>query len=101
MGSRFDAGKLGALEQGVEDGGDLGAAYRLAPAKILPPDDGPTYAALGRIVAERYARVVEEDEQAVPLIVQVADGLAQSAAFQSALGAATNWRSRLRRSMRP
>jgi hypothetical protein len=37
----FDAGELGALEQRVEDGRDLGAAHRLASGKVPLPTTGP------------------------------------------------------------
>jgi hypothetical protein len=43
------------------DGGDLGAAHRLAPCKLLSADDRPTHAALGCVVAERFAWVVDEE----------------------------------------
>jgi hypothetical protein len=47
---------------------------------ILAPEDDAAQGALGSVVVERQARVIQEAEQARPEIAHVRDGLAQRAA---------------------
>jgi hypothetical protein len=46
----IDAGELRALDERVEDGGDVGAAPRLRAVVVLPADDDATERALGGVM---------------------------------------------------
>lgn len=85
--ARLDTSEFGTFEQRVEHGRDLRAAHGLAACEVLSADDGSAHTAFGGVVAERYAWVIEEHAEAVPLVVQIDDGLPQATARQRALRA--------------
>ena len=80
-----DAHELRGLTQSVEEGGDLRAAQRLRPVVILATHDWTAEYALGCIVVERNARVVEKPSEPRPPFEHVADRLAEFAARQADL----------------
>src|SRR5213594_2434215 len=79
---RLDAGELGGFEQAVEQRGDLGAALGARAVMILPAQDHTPEPALGLVVVQRDARVVEEQSQARPQAQHVGDRLAEAALRQ-------------------
>jgi hypothetical protein len=68
--------ELRGLDEGVQRGGDLGAAARLRAEVIAAPDDGSADAALGGVVVEWDACVVDEADQLGPVAKRVRSCLA-------------------------
>src|SRR5438034_7206984 len=64
VGLRFHAAELRRLDEAVEERGDLGAALGARAVMILAADDETPEPALGGVVVQRDARVVEEARQA-------------------------------------
>src|SRR5690606_18179076 len=65
--------------------GDLGAPARLRAVVVLAPDDGTADRALGGVVVERNARVIEESREAVPVGDRVRCGLADRERLEDGL----------------
>ena len=63
---RIDADQLRRFTERVEKGGDLRAAPRAGAVVIFPADDRAAQCALGRVVVERNARIIDKPRQAAP-----------------------------------
>src|SRR5881296_1217510 len=79
---RLDAGELSGLEQAVEQRGDFGAALGARAVMIFSAQNHAAQTALGGVVVQRDARVVEEQSQARPQAQHVGDRLAEAALRQ-------------------
>jgi len=82
----LDAAELCRFDEAVEERGDFEAAPRARAVVILATEDHTAEAALGSIVVERNARVVEKARQPRPQPEQITDGLPQAALWQRPLG---------------
>jgi hypothetical protein len=60
VGRRVLARELGALDERVENRGDLGAAFGLAAQMVLPADDRSADGSLRGVVAQGRVRFVDE-----------------------------------------
>jgi hypothetical protein len=76
---RIDAGQFRGLAQGVEEGGDLRASQRLGAVMILAADHWAAEGALGGLIVERNARVVEKTREPGSAFQHVAHGLSKLA----------------------
>jgi hypothetical protein len=82
---RIEAMQLGGLEDRVERGRDLRAEPRLRAVVVLAPDDGAANGALGGVVVERDACVVDEAREARPVCDGVGGGLADREGLERGL----------------
>jgi hypothetical protein len=78
----FDAVELAAGEEGDEDGVDACTLVAAEKQPVLSAEDLATEVALGDVVLEREAAVVEESPQGGALVAGVAEGLRDGSAVQ-------------------
>src|SRR2546426_293908 len=81
----LDAAELCRFDEAVEERGDFEAAPRARAVVILATEDHTAEAALGSIVVERNARVVEKACQPAPQPEQIPDRFAEATLWQRAL----------------
>lgn len=62
VGIRFHTGELGAFDQAVEQGCNLGVALRARAVVIPPPEHDTTQGAFDGVVVEWQAWVIQEAE---------------------------------------
>lgn len=76
-GLRIDVVELGGLDQGVDDGGALAAAVGATEQPCLAAERDAAERALGGIVGEADAAIVDEARERVPALEHVEAGLGQ------------------------
>src|SRR5690606_16804368 len=82
---RIDAAELRALDERVEDRGDLRASLRSRAVVVLSTDHHPAERSLRRVVVDLDARIFEEGREARPELEHVVDGFAEAVLGESAL----------------
>jgi len=73
----IDPGQSGGVQDGIEDAGDVGPSGRDVAAKIDPSKDRDPEEALGAVIGDFDVGVVKEDDELVPLPVDIGEGLSQ------------------------
>lgn len=74
-GLRIDIVELGGLDEGVDDGGALAAAIGAAEQPCLAAKRDAAQRALGSVVGEADAAIIEEAGERVPALEHVEAGL--------------------------
>jgi hypothetical protein len=74
---RRHVGEPAALDQRVQQGGALGARQAAGEEPILPAQRDHAELILGAVVVDRHAAILDEPLQRVPLIREIAQGIAQ------------------------
>ena len=77
---RLEAIGFGGLDQGIDDGAGVSAGRRVGEEPSLPADDKGTDGVLGGIVVDGEIAAFDVADQTRPLVVEIAQGLAESGA---------------------
>jgi hypothetical protein len=86
IGERLDVGQAAGLNEGVEDGGPVGAGHASGKQPVLTAHRHRPELALGSVVVGTEASVLDEAIQSRPLVVQVAQRICQGGLRERRLG---------------